>query len=308
MVLLDTMITDWQSDYLSADTNSPADGAKILTTLDDEVRNIKSVVRAESEAKEWVRLGLTPTYVSATSFTLSGDHTDEAVVGRRIKATLSGATRYGYILSATYGTGTTTVTVQWDLEEEPTTFSRVDANTIKFTGVDKGTSYAVNTRVQFWNDSTSTVRKTRVVSSVSFATNTTVVFTGGDPYQSLAVADDRVLIPSVGLNSSLTEVKFGTFTPDVDVSGWGHTVVTGSFQVTANNTAGPFTISLPDTRPTNTYIVNVQAISANTAPSNTNWVEPLVTSRSTTNFAVTLPASITTGPVMTYDFSILEQS
>jgi hypothetical protein len=91
-------------------------------------------------------------------------------------------------------------------------------------------------------------------------------------------------------------------------SGWGHTAETGSFQITANGSTGPFTINLPKTRANNTYVVQIQATSANTAPSNTNWVSPKVTSRSTTNFAVTLLSSITSGPVMTYDYCIVEQA
>jgi len=307
--LVDTSILEWQDDYLGADTNLPQDGSSVGGTLDDIVRNIKSVQRAESENKEWVRSGLTPTYVSATSFTVAGDHRVDLPAGRRLKATISGATKYGTVLSSSYGASVTTVTVQWDLEEEIHAFSRVDANTVKFLGQDLRSTFAVNTRVQFWNDSKlSTQRKTRVVSSVSFSTNTTVVFTGGDPYETIDSSDDRVLVPSTGIDNTVSEVQFGTLTPDMYESGWGHTAETGSFQITANGSTGPFTINLPKTRANNTYVVQIQATSANTAPSNTNWVSPKVTSRSTTNFAVTLLSSITSGPVMTYDYCIVEQA
>jgi hypothetical protein len=212
---------EWQDDYLGADTNLPQDGSSVGGTLDDIVRNIKSVQRAESENKEWVRSGLTPTYVSATSFTVAGDHRVDLPAGRRLKATISGATKYGTVLSSSYGASVTTVTVQWDLEEEIHAFSRVDANTVKFLWQDLRSTFAVNTRVQFWNDSKlSTQRKTRVVSSVSFSTNTTVVFTGGDPYETIDSSDDRVLVPSTGIDNTVSEVQFGTLTPDMYESGW----------------------------------------------------------------------------------------
>lgn len=53
--------------------------------------------------------GPTPTYVSATSFTLSGDQTSTFHVGRRIKTTNSGGTIYSTITSSTYGASTTIV-------------------------------------------------------------------------------------------------------------------------------------------------------------------------------------------------------
>lgn len=57
--------------------------------------------------------GPTPTYVSATSFTVVGDQTNILHVGRRVKLTTAGGTRYGYITITVYTT-LTTVTVSLD--------------------------------------------------------------------------------------------------------------------------------------------------------------------------------------------------
>ena len=54
-----------------------------------------------------------PTYVSATSFTLSGDQTLTYTVGRRLKFTVTAGTVYGRILSSVFG-ALTTVTVIMD--------------------------------------------------------------------------------------------------------------------------------------------------------------------------------------------------
>ena len=62
---------------------------------------------------QWVASGITPTYVSATQFTLPGDQTSAFAVNRRIKATVTAGTVYGYISVAAY-TSLTTVTVILD--------------------------------------------------------------------------------------------------------------------------------------------------------------------------------------------------
>lgn len=59
---------------------------------------------------EWIAPGLTPTYVSATSFTLSGDQTTAFHVGRRLKSTVTAGTSYGTITASVFG-ALTTITV-----------------------------------------------------------------------------------------------------------------------------------------------------------------------------------------------------
>ena len=66
---------------------------------------------ADTSVDQWAASGLTPTYVSATSFTLVGDQTTEFHVGRRLKSTNSGGTRYSRITASSYSAPDTTVTV-----------------------------------------------------------------------------------------------------------------------------------------------------------------------------------------------------
>jgi hypothetical protein len=61
-------------------------------------------------ADEWLSPGVTPTFASATSFTLSGDQTSEFHIGRRLKSTNSGGTIYSTITNSAFG-ALTTVTV-----------------------------------------------------------------------------------------------------------------------------------------------------------------------------------------------------
>lgn len=63
---------------------------------------------------EWVASLFTPTYLSATSFSVPGDQTSTMQVGRRIRAPVSGGTRYGYINTSAFAAGVTTVTLVLD--------------------------------------------------------------------------------------------------------------------------------------------------------------------------------------------------
>ena len=86
----------------------------VLTNASDVVQktedNIDGVNDTTTTADQWAASGLTPTYVSGTSFTLSGDQTSAFHVGRRLKTTNSGGTVYSTITDSAY-TSLTTITV-----------------------------------------------------------------------------------------------------------------------------------------------------------------------------------------------------
>ena len=62
---------------------------------------------------QWVASGLTPTYISGTQFSVPGDVTSAFHVGRRLKITDAGGTKYAYITATAFVT-VTTVTVSVD--------------------------------------------------------------------------------------------------------------------------------------------------------------------------------------------------
>ena len=86
----------------STDTDPPA---AAIETWD----NIDGINDTSISIDQWIS-GPTPTYVSATQFTLVGDQTSTFHVGRRVKTTNSGGTVYGTITVSAYTT-LTTVTV-----------------------------------------------------------------------------------------------------------------------------------------------------------------------------------------------------
>lgn len=77
--------------------------------------NVSGVGDTSVDIDQWNASGVTPTYVSATSFTVPGDQTSVFHANRRFKATTTGGTIYGAIASVSYdGSSLTTVTVTND--------------------------------------------------------------------------------------------------------------------------------------------------------------------------------------------------
>ncbi|MEI6424570.1 MAG: hypothetical protein WCP55_20300, partial [Lentisphaerota bacterium] len=76
----------------------------------DYVSGINDYSVAPPTISEWV-VGSTPTYVSATQFTVAGNLTTTYVARRRIKALVTAGTVYSSVSTSSYATGVTTVTV-----------------------------------------------------------------------------------------------------------------------------------------------------------------------------------------------------
>lgn len=74
------------------------------------VDNLRGINDTSVTISQWVASGITPTFVSTTSFTLPGDQTTEFHPGRRILTTNTGGSVYSYIVTSVFG-ALTTVTV-----------------------------------------------------------------------------------------------------------------------------------------------------------------------------------------------------
>ena len=84
-------------------------GGSTIKTLDPVIGAVTSVTQ-----DQWVASGDTPTYVSATSFTVPGDKTADYHTNRAFKATVTAGTVYGHYTGASYSDPNTTVTVKND--------------------------------------------------------------------------------------------------------------------------------------------------------------------------------------------------
>ena len=79
----------------------------------DNISGLNDATYTQTPAVEWPTGGV-PTYISATSFSVTGDQTTILQALRRVKLTVSGGLAYGTIVSSSYGAGVTTVVVTND--------------------------------------------------------------------------------------------------------------------------------------------------------------------------------------------------
>lgn len=63
---------------------------------------------------EWETTSLTPSYIDASSFSVSGDKTSTFTINRRLKLAVSAGTVYGYVVSSAFGGAVTTIVMQPD--------------------------------------------------------------------------------------------------------------------------------------------------------------------------------------------------
>jgi hypothetical protein len=100
------------SSYKFVLENAPQYGqthGAVVSTF-DEVTGVNDTVTVPS-TNNWIEFSGTPTYISATSFSVAGDQRTTFQVYRRLRSSNSAGTIYSSILTSTYSTGITTVTV-----------------------------------------------------------------------------------------------------------------------------------------------------------------------------------------------------
>lgn len=158
--------------------------------------NISGINDTSVTIDQWVS-GPTPTYVSATQFTLVGDQTSTFHVGRRLKTTNSGGTVYSRISVSAFGALTTITVVN-------------DSGTL-----DSGLS-AVNYGL-ISADNTSTPA---ILATVINAAGDTIYGTGADAYTRLALGTARqVLAVNAGATAPAWSDKITLATEQATTSG-----------------------------------------------------------------------------------------
>jgi hypothetical protein len=103
--------------------------------------NVTGINDATISLDQWVSSGLTPTYVSATSFTLAGDQTSNFQVNRRLKTTNTAGTIYSTITASAFA-AVTTVTVVNDSGSLDSGLSSVSYSLLSATNPSVPTIYA----------------------------------------------------------------------------------------------------------------------------------------------------------------------
>jgi hypothetical protein len=172
----------------------------IKDSADVTIRTIDNVLgindpSASTAQDQWVSYSGTPTYISATSFSVAGDATGTLEVGRRIKSTNSGGVVYSTITASSFGAGITTVTVA------------NDSGTL-----DAGLSAVSNGLLSYANPSLPTIHSGTAASGNG---TTAIDFTGIPPWVR------RVVLTISSLSTS------GTSTPIVRIGDSGGIEATG---------------------------------------------------------------------------------
>lgn len=120
-------IAEWKA--LADDNNLPVpDGfpeGMAPSGLNNAARETMAAVRRWYDTAEWIDPGDIPAFLSANSFTLSGDRTDIYQVDRRIRLFDSGAWFYGTVSSAAVSGSVTTVAVDLDAGQLSNGLARV---------------------------------------------------------------------------------------------------------------------------------------------------------------------------------------
>jgi len=86
------------------------DAADVPIRTIDDVTGVGDPTGITNTVSEWTTFSYAPTYVSASSFTVTGNQTADLNVGRRVKIPVSGNTSYGTITASAFG-AVTTVTI-----------------------------------------------------------------------------------------------------------------------------------------------------------------------------------------------------
>ena len=86
------------------------DAADVPIRTIDDVTGVGDPTGITNTVSEWMAFSHAPTYVSAASFTVTGNQTADLNVGRRVKIPVSGNTSYGTITASAFG-AVTTVTI-----------------------------------------------------------------------------------------------------------------------------------------------------------------------------------------------------
>lgn len=98
------------------------------STVNDSARAMMAALAADLMSdREWLKFGDTPSYVSATQFTVPGNLTSRYPAGRRVRATVTSGTVYGTIQTSAF-TSVTTVTVTLDSGNLDSGLSEVDVS------------------------------------------------------------------------------------------------------------------------------------------------------------------------------------
>jgi hypothetical protein len=217
----------------------------VLTDENDVIKktfdNIEGVNDAAITVSQFQASGVTPTYVSATSFTLAGDQTTDFHVGRRVQLQTTAGTVYGSIATSVFA-ALTTVTLNMSGS------GVLDAG---LSSVSLSILRADNSALPTINEARATVAGHATTSDIWSAAGNSIDLTGVIPYTDFPDAPQagakRRLYPAAGSsfanNANFSVQGAATFT--VATGDWVDidAITVSTFQITPHKANGsPVTI------------------------------------------------------------------
>ena len=180
--------------------------------------NLTGINDVSSTTSEWIA-GPAPTFVSATSFTLTGDQTATFTVGRRVRTTNTGGTVYSTITNSVFG-ALTTVTVVNDSSTLDSGLSAVAYSILASNNVSvPQSSYNVQPQQggRLTLSSGQPVTSTDVVSTVLYWTpykgNTVDIYDGSANWRRFTYTEVSTVAPAVtGVRDAFLYATSGTLT------------------------------------------------------------------------------------------------
>ena len=190
------------------------------SSVNDSARQMMADVAAWYQTgPEWLNYGLTPTYVSATQFTVSGNQTGVYSTGRRVRASVSAGTIYGTVSSSSFSS-LTTVVVSWDSGSLDNGVSEVDVGLLG--SVNQSLPVLAKLSIKELSNSTSTV--TLDASADSSGANVKLIGNGiTAPSKTFRVLNGRMQV----INDAYTSVI-----SDLDDS--GNLTITGNITASSD--------------------------------------------------------------------------
>lgn len=167
--------------------------AAVLLLTIDNVSGVNDPAGVTSQ-DQWVLYGAAPTYISTTSFSVTGDQTNTFHVGRRIKSTNSGGTVYSSITNSVYAS-VTTVTVSNDSGALDSGLSAVSYGLITATNTSAPTTLARSGA----NTDIASLASATTVTTQSAANNSTRI--ASTAYADRVSAKIQPITASVGSNA-----------------------------------------------------------------------------------------------------------
>lgn len=253
---------------------TPAD---VTIWTEDNVTGINDVSLTVSE---WQASGLTPTYISSTSFSFSGDQTPNCLVGRRLQSTNTAGTVYSRITAASFGAGITTVTVASDSGVLDSGLSAVSYGLL----TPSNPSYPVflDSVAKFMDESDKSKLLAFQLSSITTATTRTLTVPDASGTIALAGNAQSLLTSVAGTNTitaALTPVALAAY-------GTGQQFVF----VPANTNTGATTLNIDSLGAKNVFFIGAACVGGELRAS-----VPVLVEYDGTQFNILGPNSVTKG-------------